>query len=79
MSLYKVKLDAKFHWDIYMFEFEKNLRKEKILFLKYQQLLEITLNKSADGKCSEGCIWRWTIIRAERAVCKVSGMIFRCH
>ena len=30
MSLYKVKLDAKVHWgNIYMFEFEEYLRKEK--------------------------------------------------
>ena len=31
MSLYKVKLHAKFHWDrdILIFEFEKNSRKEK--------------------------------------------------
>ena len=29
------------------------------------------------GKCSEGRIWRWTIIRAKSAVFKVTGMVFR--
>ena len=29
------------HFDIYKFEFEKNWRKEKILFSKNQQLFEI--------------------------------------
>ena len=44
---------------------------------------ENTMNNSADwrvqiGRCSEGCIWRGTIIRAKRAGCKVTGMVFPC-
>ena len=31
------------------------------------------------GRCSEEFIWRITIIRAKRAVCKVTGIVFHCR
>ena len=41
MSLYEVKLDAKFHRSSEHFEFEKNVRKDKNTVLKNQQLFEL--------------------------------------
>ena len=67
---------------IYQLNIFQNFRNEKNTVLEKStiiwNMLEILWIIVQIERFSEGCIWRWTIIRTKRAVCKVTGIVFHC-
>ena len=59
--------------------FKKRIKYSFWKITNYLKYFENTLKNSDDLKCSAGYIRTWTIIRAKRAVCKVTSMILRCR